>query len=122
MSTLKHILVLDDNIDVAQGVADILDLCGYRVTMSHDGPSAIEAFDQGGIDLGIFDIRMPGMNGVEAFLEVRRRHPDARVLMMSGYADEGLIDRALDNGALELLPKPFEPDALIQHVSELKAA
>jgi CheY-like chemotaxis protein len=42
--------------------------------------------------------------------------------MMSGYADEGLIDRALDNGALELLPKPFEPDALIQHVSELKAA
>ncbi len=122
MSTLNHILVLDDNVDVAQGVADILDLCGYRVTMAHDGPSAIEAFDRGDIDLGIFDIRMPGMNGVEAFLEVRRRHPAARVLLMSGYADEGLIDSALENGALGLLPKPFEPDALIAHVSELKAA
>lgn len=122
MATCKHILVLDDNVDVAQGVADILDLCGYRVTMAHNGPAAIEAFDQGDIDLGIFDIRMPGMNGVQAFLEIRRRHPGAHVIMMSGYADEGLIESALENGALGLLPKPFEPDALIDRVRELQAA
>lgn len=122
MASSKHILVLDDNVDVAQGVADILDLCGYRVTMAHDGPAAIAAFDKGDIDLGIFDIRMPGMNGVQAFLEVRRRHPDAHVIMMSGYADESLIESALENGALGLLPKPFEPDALLERVRELQAA
>lgn len=122
MDSCKHILVLDDNVDVAQGVADILDLCGYKVTMTHNGPAAIAAFDAGGIDLGIFDIRMPGMNGVEAFLEVRRRHPGANVLMMSGYADESLIESALENGALGLLPKPFEPDALIAHVREAEIA
>ncbi len=122
METSKHVLVLDDNVDVAQGVADILDLCGYRVTMAHDGPSAIDAFDNKDIDLGIFDIRMPGMNGVEAFLEIRSRHPGANVILMSGYADESLIDSALENGALSLLPKPFEPDALIARLEELHAA
>lgn len=122
MDSNKHILVLDDNVDVAQGVADILDLCGYKVTMAHNGPAAIAAFDAGGIDLGIFDIRMPGMNGVEAFLEVRRRHPEAHVLMMSGYADESLIESALENGAIGLLPKPFEPDDLIAHVREAQMA
>ena len=122
METSKHVLVLDDNVDVAQGVADILDLCGYRVTMTHDGPSAIDAFDSKDIDLGIFDIRMPGMNGVEAFLEIRNRHPKANVILMSGYADESLIDSALENGALGLLPKPFEPDALIARLEELHAA
>ncbi len=122
METSKHVLVLDDNVDVAQGVADILDLCGYRVTMAHDGPSAIDAFDNKDIDLGIFDIRMPGMNGVEAFLEIRSRHPGANVILMSGYADESLIDSALENGALGLLPKPFEPDALIARLEELHAA
>jgi DNA-binding response OmpR family regulator len=122
MASTTHILVLDDNVDVAQGVADILDLCGYRVTLAHDGPTAIDVFDKGGIDLGIFDIRMPGMNGVEAFLEIKKRHPDADVIMMSGYADESLIENALSNGARGLLPKPFDPDVLIERVRELRAA
>jgi CheY-like chemotaxis protein len=112
------ILVLDDNIDVAQGVADILEMCGYAVTQVHDGESAVAAYCAGNFDLGLFDVRMPGMNGVEAFLEIKRQRPDASVILMSGYADDQLVASALDNGALGLLSKPFEPEEMLNCVEQ----
>ncbi len=116
-----RILVLDDNVDVALGLAEILELHDYVVTVVHDGKSAVSAFTNGKIDLGLFDVRMPGMNGVEAFIEIRRRNPDAIVLLMSGYADDEMIETALKNGALGLLAKPFEPDELLSRLESAQA-
>ena len=62
---------------------------------------------------------MPGMNGVEAFLEIRRTHLDAKIIMMSGYADDDLITCALANGARGLLAKPFDPDGMLDKVNEI---
>ena len=115
----KTILVLDDNVDVAQGVADILEMCGYTVVQVHDGPSAVSAYLAGGIDIGLFDVRMPGMNGVEAFLEIKRQAPAAAVILMSGYADEDLVKLAIDNGALGLLSKPFEPEDMLNRIEDV---
>ncbi|MBX9925728.1 MAG: response regulator [Hyphomicrobiaceae bacterium] len=115
----KTILVLDDNVDVAQGVADILEMCGYSVVQVHDGPSAVAAYLAGGIDMGLFDVRMPGMNGVEAFLEIKRQAPAAAVILMSGYADEDLVKLAIDNGALGLLSKPFEPEDMLNRIEDV---
>lgn len=114
------ILVLDDNVEVAQGVADILEMCGYPVIQVHDGPAAVQAYLGGGIDMGIFDIRMPGMNGVEAFLEIRKQLPTAAVILMSGYADEGLVNTAIENGALGLLSKPFEPEEMLTRIEDFQ--
>jgi CheY-like chemotaxis protein len=116
-----RILVLDDNVDVALGLAEILELHDYVVTVVHDGKSAVSAFTDGKIDLGLFDVRMPGMNGVEAFIEIRRRDPHATVLLMSGYADDEMIETALKNGALGLLAKPFEPDELLSRLESAQA-
>ena len=116
MKNQVRILVLDDNVDVALGLAEILELHDYVVTVVHDGKSAVSAFTNGQIDLGLFDVRMPGMNGVEAFIEIRRRDPHATVLLMSGYADDEMIETALKNGALGLLAKPFEPDELLSRL------
>ena len=117
-----RILVLDDNVDVALGLAEILELHDYDVTVVHDGKSAVSAFNKHKIDLGLFDVRMPGMNGVEAFIEIRRRNPDAIVLLMSGYADDEIIETALKNGALGLLSKPFEPDELLSKLESAQAS
>src|SRR5262245_4062754 len=117
--TQLRILVLDDHVDVAQGIAEILDLFGYEVTLAHDGPTAISLYNSKKIDIGLFDIRMPGMNGVEAFLEIRKTHPDANIIMMSGYADDDLIECALKNGAHGLLAKPFEPEGMLAKVNEI---
>jgi len=114
-----RILVLDDHVDVAQGIAEILDLFGYEVKLAHDGPTAISLYNSEKIDIGLFDIRMPGMNGVEAFLEIRKTHPDAHIIMMSGYADDDIIECALKNGAHGLLAKPFEPEGMLAKVNEI---
>ncbi len=119
MKSQLRILVLDDHVDVAQGIAEILDLFGYEVMLAHDGPTAISAYNTAKIDIGLFDIMMPGMNGVEAFLEIRKAHPDANIIMMSGYADDGLIECALKNGAQGLLAKPFEPEGMLAKVNEI---
>ena len=120
MSTMCRILVLDDNVEVALGLAEILDLSGYAVTLAHDGPSAVSAYEEGNIDIGLFDIRMPGMNGVQAFFEIKKRHPDVNIILMSGYADEALVESALNNGVRALLSKPFEPEDMLAKLRELQ--
>ncbi|MGH1419087.1 MAG: response regulator [Hyphomicrobiaceae bacterium] len=116
MSSSVKILVLDDNVDVAQGVGEILEMSGYDVTLVHDGESAVSTFCGGQFNLGLFDVRMQGMNGVEAFLEIKRQQPKANILLMSGYAEDDLIKSAFDNGVLGLLSKPFEPDEMLDKV------
>jgi CheY-like chemotaxis protein len=120
MSHPVRVLVLDDNVDVAQGVAEILELSGYEVTLVHDAQSAVTAYCNGNVDMGLFDVRMPGMNGVEAFHEIKRRRPDASIILMSGFADDELVTSALTNGALGLLSKPFEPDEMLQRLQDVQ--
>lgn len=122
MSAGHNILILDDHVEVAQGLAEILDLSGYQVTMVHDGKSAVETYAAGSFDIGLFDVRMPGMNGVEAFMEVKRQRPDANIILMSGYADNELIEKALANGAAGLLAKPFEPEDLLAKIKVVAAS
>lgn len=122
MSKPLKILVLDDHVDVAASLGEILELDGHEVTLVHNGPSAIAAFTGSGFDLGLFDVKMPGMNDVDSFLEIRKVKPDANVVMMSGYADDGVIEKALQNGARGLLRKSFEVDELMAKVSEFTKA
>jgi two-component system response regulator HydG len=118
MARSLNILVLDDHVEVAESLRDILELERHTVTLVHDGLSAVKAFREHNFDLGFFDIKMPGLNGVESFLEIRKNKPSARVIMMSGFADDLLISKALDNGALGLLRKPFEVEELLAKLTE----
>ncbi|HZA01185.1 MAG TPA: response regulator [Hyphomicrobiaceae bacterium] len=112
------ILVLDDHVEVAESLRDILELERHRVTLVHDGLSAVKAFREHNFDLGFFDIKMPGLNGVESFLEIKKNKPWAKIIMMSGFADDQLISKALDNGALGLLRKPFEVEELLAKLAD----
>lgn len=121
MKDQVRILVLEDHVEVAQGIAEILGLFGYEVTLVHDGSTAVKVYNSQEIDVGLFDVMMPGMNGVEAFLEIRKSHPNANIIMMSGYADDGLIECALNNGAQGLLAKPFGPEGMLAKVKAVVA-
>ena len=120
MSIPLKILILDDDVDVAEGIADILELHGHDVTIVHNGINAIEAFKETDFDVGFFDVKMPGMNGVESFIEIKKIKPDAKVFMMTGYSVEQLLEQALDNGALGVMRKPFEVDELITKLDGIR--
>jgi two-component system, NtrC family, response regulator HydG len=116
----KHVLVVDDDRDHAESVAEILEMRGHRVELAYTGEEAIVRFCEADFDMVLMDVKLPGMNGVQTFFEFRRLRADARVLMMTGYSVEQLVAQAVDNGALGILRKPFNAADLLIAVDNVK--
>ncbi len=118
---LETILVVEDEADVRSSTCGILSALGYHVLDAHDAAAAIEIIESGRpIDLVFSDVIMPGAVGALDLAEVvRRRLPRAQFLYTSGYP-EGLLSR---EGKLEasvnLLQKPYHPDALSARIRHL---
>jgi two-component system, NtrC family, response regulator HydG len=115
----RRILVVDDDRDHAESIADILAMHGHEVEMAFTGEEAVRRFAQGGFDLTLMDVKLPGMNGIEAFFEIRRSRSDARVIMMTGFSVEELLSQAMLNGAHGVLYKPLAIANLLRAVSEM---
>ena len=101
------ILVVDDEHDVLEMIEIGLGLDGYRVLSAESGEQAIEAVTHHQIDLVISDLRMPGMDGVEAIARMREIAPHIPVIVVTGYLAPGAIDECMDLGQVKLLRKPF---------------
>jgi DNA-binding NtrC family response regulator len=103
------IMIVDDNTNLNSMMARILNRKGYDVITANDGLEAIEkAKENIGIDVVFMDIKMPLMNGVETYKQLKKIRPDTVVIMMTAYAVEDLIQEALEEGAFGILYKPLE--------------
>jgi CheY-like chemotaxis protein len=116
----KRILIVEDDHDHAESLADILEARGHHVELAHSGEHALERFCEADFDLTLMDVKLPGMNGVETFFKFRRVRPDARVMLMTGYSVEHLVAQAVENGALGVLRKPFSGVDLLRAVDNVK--
>jgi len=113
----KRIFVIDDDKEHAESLADILEMRGYEVDVAHSGEAALaRARETPPFDMALMDVKLPGINGVETFLEFQRLHPQTRVMMMTGFSVGKLVAEAIDKGAEGVLHKPFSPQALLQFV------
>ena len=108
MASPLKILVVDDNRDNADSLAELFGLEGHEVQVAYSGEEAISAYLSCDFDLAFMDVMMPGMNGVESFLEIRRMKPRAKVYMMTGYSIDQLLQQAIDNGAMGVFGKPVD--------------
>jgi CheY-like chemotaxis protein len=108
MSRPLRILVLDDNADNADALAELLEMEKHIVRVAYNGQDAIDAYNTAGFDLGLFDVMMPGKTGFESFLEIRSRRPDAKIYFMTGYSSRDLLSNALAAGAMGILNKPLD--------------
>jgi DNA-binding NtrC family response regulator len=108
MSRQLNILVVDDDAGNAESLAELFSMENHRVIVAYDGQQAIEAFSLNKVDVGFFDVMMPNKNGVESFMEIREKFPEARVYFMTGYSAEDLIDKAMNGGALGVFSKPVD--------------
>ncbi|MGL6182857.1 MAG: response regulator, partial [Aestuariivirga sp.] len=75
MTRPLNILVLDDDADNADSLAEVFAMDDHRVIVAYNGQQAIEAFSLNQVDIGFFDVMMPGKNGVDSFIEIKRSHP-----------------------------------------------
>ena len=116
-----RILVVDDDRDFAEGVADVLQLHGHETAVAHSGEEALEAFTEAEFDVTFMDVKLPGWNGVESFREFRRRFPGAKVVMMTAYSLDNLMDVATEKGVIGSFHKPLafpEVEALLDRVRQ----
>lgn len=114
MTQPLRILVVDDDVDNAMSLSELFQLEGHIVHTVFSGQAAIDACLNSQYDLAFIDVMMPGKNGVESFLEIRRLRPQARVYMMTGYSVEELLQQAVREGAMGYLEKPFEPHEVLR--------
>lgn len=107
------ILVVDDNKDFADVFCDILKANDYKAESCYGGTQAIEITDGSDFDILFLDIRMPDMDGIETLKEIKKRHPDTTVIMMTGYSVDELVHKAIEEKASEIIYKPFEIDKVL---------
>src|SRR5438270_1605154 len=105
----QRILVVDDEISIADSLAEILSECGYDALALYDGHSAIAATREKCPDTVICDVLMPKLNGIATGTAIRELCPHVRILLFSGqYGTADIIKAARDQGQwFELLPKPI---------------
>ncbi len=110
----KHAMVVDDNELLARTLSDILRLAGWEVTMATSGAAAADEVARQSFDVVLMDIRMPGLDGVAAFKEMRAMRPDIRVVLMTAYSAPELVAEAEREGVIQVLSKPVNPASLLE--------
>ncbi len=113
-----QILVVDDEETIRTTLADIITIKGYEVATAESGETAVEMCTENRYDVILMDVRMPGIDGVEAFRQIRVNQPDVRMIIMTAYSTEELEQVALDEGAIAFLPKPLDIQKVLELIGE----
>jgi two-component system, NtrC family, response regulator HydG len=115
-----RVFIVDDDRDLAESLAEVLEARGYEVELAHSGEDGVARFRQSDFDLVFMDVKLPGMNGVESFFEFRKIRPEAKVVMMTGYSVEQLLTQAIENGALAVLNKPYSVTEILAVLERIR--
>lgn len=107
-----RVLVVDDNAEVRKMLEDALTALGYRTRTAADGAAAVRAVIDESPDVVLLDVYMPGLSGVGALPTIVALAPHAKVIMISGVANEDVLKRSLAFGAHDYVTKPFEISSL----------
>ncbi len=117
MTTVRRVLLVDDNKAFAENIAEILRDGGAEVSVANEGPRALELARQGRFDLLITDMRMPVMSGAALVHEIRRVDPGLAAVVVTAYTGESDLADARSEGVLAVLPKPVPIPQLEQFVA-----
>jgi len=109
------VLIVDDDKAVRDFLRRLVSILGAEVFEAEDGFKAVEMAKNEDYDLYFLDVRMPGIDGLETFRQIRKIYPSARIIMITGYAVEDTLEQAQKEGISGIIRKPF-------NINELKVA
>jgi two-component system response regulator HydG len=104
---VNRVLVVDDDRQMVKTLCDVLRRRGWEPEEAYSGEEAVAAAERGRYGAVLMDVRMSGMNGVEAFRAIREAQPSVPVILMTAYSTRGLLEEAERLGVLRILAKPF---------------
>jgi DNA-binding response OmpR family regulator len=113
-----RILVVDDDHDICRNLSDILTDLGYEVDTAHDGHAALELARRRPYDVALLDYKMPGMDGVTLYREIKKQRAGTVSLLVTAYANPATTDEALTAGAWKVVSKPVDFRKLLGWVDE----
>jgi DNA-binding NtrC family response regulator len=116
---MATILALDDVLDAVELIKRILERKGHTVVPFTDEEDAIGYVESHHVDLVILDIKLKKMNGVEVLEELKKRFPDLKAIMLTGYPTIETAQECLKIGAAEYCVKPIDKDELEEKVSQV---
>ena len=114
----KCILVVEDDNDLREAVADTLQLAGFRTETARSGEIALAILHRREIDMVVTDVNMDGMDGIELLAKIRETNSFLPVLIITAYADVAKAVAAIRLGAVDFMIKPFEPSVLTETVKQ----
>jgi DNA-binding NtrC family response regulator len=114
------VLVVDDEPGMCDTLMAILELHGYRVSSARDGEAAVAAVREGGFDVVVMDVRMPGRDGVSVLEEMGG--PPPRVILMTAYAQEERLRAAVKANAFAIVHKPFDTRRMLSLMADASRA
>jgi PAS domain S-box-containing protein len=115
------VLLAEDQDSIRGVLCEFLESKGYKVVSAQNGRQAVDIAEQypGSIDVLVTDVIMPQIRGLELAKRVTVLHPDIRVIFMSGYSEDALMEnRLLSERSMTLIQKPFDPEELAQKIRE----
>ncbi len=117
MRSMK-LLIVDDDQDMANGLAEALEPYGCRVDVAFTGQAGVAAAASGDYDAVVMDFRLPDLTGIEGLLEIVRAKPTIRCFLISGDCRAKTNERECGIKGLEILTKPFDPRDLLRLLSK----
>jgi len=120
----SRVLLIDDNVDLTSMLSLCLQADGVDVMVAADGEAGLALLKDKPVDVVVTDLFMPDKDGIETIVELKKRYPEIKIVVMSGFTSIGGTDYlgvARELGAVTTLKKPFDPAELSKVVRELTA-
>lgn len=112
------ILLVDDEIKFLETIADRLKLKGFDVITASNGDDAIEAAQEGGFDVAVLDLQMPGTDGAQVLRILKQSHKFIEIIMLTGHATVDSAVECTKLGAFKYLEKPYDFGKLVEALRE----
>ncbi len=117
--TTDLIMLVDDEVPFVETMTKRLDKRGLKIISAHSGEEALRLLDrERGVEVIILDVKMPGMDGIAALQEIKKRYPLKEVIMLTGHATVETAIEGMKLGAFDYLMKPCDIDTLVAKVNE----
>jgi DNA-binding NtrC family response regulator len=113
-----QVMLVDDEVEFLETLIKRMKKRNVDITGVKSGEEALLALDQNQVDVVILDVRMPGMDGIQALREIKRRHPLIEVIMLTGHASVEVAVQGMELGAFDYLMKPIDIDELLYKVED----
>jgi len=113
-----RILAVDDDREFRRSLVKIFQKAGFGVNVAVDGHQAMTLLDKNHYDLVVLDLKMPGKSGLEVLREIKAQTPEAKVIMVTAFADPDSTRQALSAGAFAYLNKPVKREDILASVKK----